>query len=89
MYISILDYSRQTVTIIRDTESVTRNMQTEQVETLLYYLGFHGSEISFMLTEKNPYSPVTDYVTIKELCEDIDEQTVETLQEILNIQSEE
>ena len=35
MYISILDYSNGTVSIINDTEDVTENMQNEDVYALL------------------------------------------------------
>ncbi|WP_440430792.1 hypothetical protein [Prevotella sp.] len=45
MYISILDYSNGTVSIIYDEENVTENMQNEDVYTLLETLGFRESEI--------------------------------------------
>lgn len=39
MYISILDYSNGTVSIIYDEENVTENMQNEDVYTLLENIG--------------------------------------------------
>lgn len=55
MYISILDNSRGTNSIIHDTEDVTENMQNEDVYALLETLGFRKSEISFMVSKENPY----------------------------------
>ena len=89
MYISILDYNRQSVVIINDTENVTAGMQTDDVEMMLNALGFHGSEISFMVTDCNPYEQVSDYVSLRELCEDADQSELETIQHILNKSSEE
>ena len=76
MYISILDYSNGKVSIIYDTEDVTENMQNEYVYALLDTLGFRESEIYFMITKENPYEPVFEYVTLRELCEDVDEDRV-------------
>lgn len=65
MYISILDYSNGTVSIIYDEENVTENMQNEDVYTLLETLRFRESEIYFMISKENPYEPVDEYATIR------------------------
>lgn len=88
MYISILDYSNGTVSIIYDTENVTENMQNEDVYTLLETLGFRESEIYFMIPKENPYEPVHEYVTLRELCEDVDEERIEELSHYLNLSAE-
>ena len=88
MYISILDYSNGTVSIIYDEENVTENMQNEDVYTLLETLGFRESEIYFMITKENPYEPVDEYVTLRELCEDVDEDIIEELSHYLNLSAE-
>lgn len=88
MYISILDYSNGTVSIIYDTENVTENMQNEDVYTLLETLGFRESEIYFMISKENPYEPVHEYVTLRELCEDVDEERIEELSHYLNLSAE-
>ena len=88
MYISILDYSNGTVSIINDTEDVTENMQNADVYALLETFGFRESEIYFMITKKNPYEPVFEYVTLRELCEDVDEDEIEELSHYLNISAE-
>ena len=88
MYISILDYSNGKVSIINDTEDVTENMQNEYVYALLDTLGFRESEIYFMITKENPYEPVFEYVTLRELCEDVDEDEIEELSHYLNISAE-
>lgn len=88
MYISILDYSRGTVSIIDDTENVTENMQNEDVYTLLDTLGFHKSNIYFMISKENPYEPVGEYVTLQKLCEDINEDRIEELSHNLNLSTE-
>lgn len=73
MYISILDYSHGTVSIIHDTENVTENMLNEDVSALLETLGFRKSEISFMVSKENPFEPVDEYVTLRELCENMED----------------
>ena len=88
MYISILDYSNGTVSIINDTEDVTENMQNEYVYALLDTLGFRESEIYFMITKENHYEPVFEYVTLRELCEDVDEDQIEELSHYLNLSAE-
>lgn len=88
MYISILDYSNGTVSIIYDTENVTENMQNEDVYTLLETLGFRESEIYFLISKENPYEPVHEYVTLRELCEDVDEERIEELSHYLNLSAE-
>lgn len=88
MYISILDYSQGTVSIIHDTENVTENMQNEDVYTLLETLGFRESEIYFMIFKENLYEPVDEYVTLRELCEDVDEDRIEELSHYLNLSAE-
>lgn len=88
MYISILDYSNGTVSIIYDTENVTENMQNEDVYTLLETLGFRESEIYFMISKENPYEPVHEEVTLRELCEDVDEERIEELSHYLNLSAE-
>ena len=88
MYISILDYSNGTVSIIYDTENVTENMQNEDVYTLLETLGFRESEIYFMISKENPYEPVHEYVTLRELCENVDEERIEELSHYLNLSAE-
>lgn len=88
MYISNLDYSNGTVSIIYDTENVTENMQNEDVYTLLETLGFRESEIYFMISKENPYEPVHEYVTLRELCEDVDEERIEELSHYLNLSAE-
>ncbi len=88
MYISILDYSQGTVSIIHDTENVTENMQNEDVYTLLETLGFRESEIYFMISKENHYEPVDEYVTLRELCEDVDEDRIEELSHYLNLSAE-
>lgn len=82
MYISILDNSRGTNSIIHDTEDVTENMQNEDVYALLETLGFRKSEISFMVSKENPYDPFDEYVTLRELCEDAEEDL--TVKEVRN-----
>lgn len=77
MYISILDNSRGTNSIIHDTENVTENMQNEDVSALLETLGFRESEISFMVSKENPFEPVDEYVTLRELCENVEEDLTE------------
>lgn len=88
MYISILDYSNGTVSIIYDEENVTENMQNEDVYTLLETLGFRESEIYFMISKENPYEPVDEYVTLRERCEDVDEDRIEELSHYLNLSAE-
>ena len=88
MYISILDYSNGTVSIINDTEGVTENMKNEDVYALLETLGFRESEIYFMISKENPYEPVYEYVTLRELCEDVDEDKIEELSHYLNLSAE-
>ena len=88
MYISILDYSNGKVSIIYDTEDVTENMKNEDVYALLDTLGFRESEIYFMITKENPYEPVFEYVTLRELCEDADEDQIDELSHYLNLSAE-
>ena len=88
MYISILDYSNGTVSIINDTEDVTENMQNEDVYALLETLEFRESEIYFMITKEKPYDPEDEYVTLRELCEDVDEDKIEELSHYLNLSAE-
>ena len=88
MYISILDYSKGTVSIIYDEENVTENMQNEAVYALLETFGFREPEIYFMITKENPYEPVHEYVTLRELCEDVDEDIIEELSHYLNLSAE-
>ena len=88
MYISILDYSNGTVSIINDTEGVTENMKNEDVYALLETLGFRESEIYFMISKENTYEPVYEYVTLRELCEDVDEDRIEELSHYLNLSAE-
>lgn len=88
MYISILDYSNGMVSIIYDEENVTENMQNEDVYTLLETLGFRESEIDFMISKENPYEPVDEYVALRELCEDVDEDRIEELSHYLNLSAE-
>ena len=88
MYISILDYSNGKVSIIYDTEDVTENMHNEDIYALLETLGFRESEIDFMISKENPYEPVFEYVTLRELCEDVDEDKIEELSHYLNLSAE-
>lgn len=88
MYISILDYSNGTVSIIYDEENVTENMQNEDVYTLLETLVFRESEIYFMISKENSYEPVDEYVTLRELCEDVEEERIEELAHYLNLSAE-
>ena len=88
MYISILDYSNGKVSIIYDTEDVTENMHNEDIYALLETLGFRESEIDFMISKENPYEPVDEYVTLRELCEDADEDQIEELSHYLNLSAE-
>ena len=88
MYISILDYSNGKVSIIYDTEDVTENMHNEDIYALLETLGFRESEIDFMISKENPYEPVFEYVTLRELCEDVDEDQIEELSHYLNLSAE-
>ena len=88
MYISILDYCRGSVVIIHDTEDVTADMETDDVELVLHALGFRGSEINFMLTKENPYQQVSEYVTLRELSEEADEDTLDDVCRFLNLSAE-
>lgn len=67
MYISILDYSRGTVSIINDTEDVTKDMQNENIYEMLDVLGFKERETNFMITEEDPFTQQSEYVTLCEL----------------------
>lgn len=69
MYISILDYSRGTVSIINDTEDVTKDMQNENIYEMLDVLGFKERETNFMITEENPFTQQSKYVTLFDLQE--------------------
>ncbi len=67
MYISILDYSRGTVSIINDTENVTKGIQNEDIYEMLDALGFKERETNFMITEEDPFTQQNEYVTLCEL----------------------
>lgn len=67
MYISILDYSTGNNLVIHDEHDFVKGMQTEDVEDLLYALGFRHSQVSYMVTEEDPVSPM---VTLDEITEE-------------------
>ena len=41
-----------------------------------------------MITKENPYEPVFEYVTLRELCEDVDEDQIEELSNYINLSAE-
>lgn len=88
MYISILDYSRGTVSIIHDTENVTENMQYEDVCALINTLRFRKSAIVFLISKENPYEPLNEYVTLRDLCDVVDEDRIGELSHYLNLSAE-
>lgn len=88
MYISTLDYSRGTVSIIHDTENVTDNMQYEDVCALINTLGFRKSAIVFLISKENPYKPLNEYVTLRDLCDVVDEARIGELSHYLNLSAE-
>lgn len=67
MYISILDYSNGTVSIIDDADNETKNRSTEEVYAMLHELGYRDTQIHFMITDEDPLMPCADYPTLDEL----------------------
>lgn len=67
MYISILDYSTSNVCIIHDADDLTKDLLTEDIEALLESIGFHVSNISYMISVSEPGPAST---TLAELCDD-------------------
>lgn len=67
MYISILDYSNGTVSIIDDADNETKDRDTEEVYALLHELGYRDTQIHFMITNEDPLTPCADYPTLDEL----------------------
>lgn len=88
MYISILDYSSGTVTIINDEDNATKNLQNDDIEAILYALGFKDSQISYMVTEDDPMEDAYGYVTLNELAEDADEDIIEWINRQINVSAE-
>lgn len=88
MYISILDCRRGTVSIIHDTENVTDNMQYKDVCALINTLGFRKSAIVFLISRKNPYEPLNEYVTLRDLCDVVNEDRIGELSHYLNLSAE-
>lgn len=51
MYITVMDFSTETITkLVWDVE----NAESEQVEILLELMGYHLSQISYMTTKDEP-----------------------------------
>lgn len=67
MYISILDYSNGTVSIIYDADNETKDRDTEEVYAMLHELGYRDTQIHFMITNEDPLVPCADYPTLDEL----------------------
>lgn len=88
MYISILDYRRGTVSIIYDEENVTENMQNEDVCALLNILGFRESAICFLISKENPYEPLSYYVTLRDICDVVNEYRIGELSHQLKLSAE-
>lgn len=88
MYISILDYSRQSVVIINDTENACCGLNNDEMEMVLSMIGFHPSEINWMTTDEDPYEQVSDYVTLRDLCEEVGEEILEEVCRQINVSAE-
>ncbi len=67
MYISILDYSNGTVSIIDDADNETKDRSTEEIYALPHELGYREQQIHFMITDEDPLTPCADYPTLDEL----------------------
>lgn len=89
MYISILNYSNGTLVIINDTENVTKDMNDDVMDDVLYALGYKDSEISWMKTEEDPLEATSDYVTLNELCDEADEDVIAAINRQINVSAEE
>lgn len=53
-YLSILDYSTGNSLIVEDEDSLLNDLQNEDIENLLESIGFHSSEINWMVTDEDP-----------------------------------
>lgn len=54
MFISVLDYSTGTISILHDEVGFTKDLQNDDIEALLSALGHNPSQISFMITDDCP-----------------------------------
>lgn len=66
-YISILDHSTSTCSIIEDEEDLLKDLQVEDIQGLLHTLGYRNDQISFMVSDEDPGQ---ERVTLRELCDE-------------------